>query len=436
LSIILTVRDGHPPFFHLVLLALRPLLGEHAGRWLAAAAGIATIPLVAVLGQRMFDRRTGVWAAFLLAISPLHVWYSREGRMYALYVLLAVLSTLAVERVVRRGGLRAYTDWAVVACLGVLTHYGFVVLLAIQVGFVAVVIARAGGRPRDLAPLIAVTIGGMCAIVPWVSEFATGPLGSHRGFTPYGLPYTAFSFLVGFGIGPTLTDLHWLPALTVLRPHALEIAATLGTLAFLGVLVLRNLGSPRIWNVYVMLWLVLPPLLLVTQSGISGTPQNVRYVLASLPAFVLLIADVLRRSERVIAAGVLVVVVLLSSVSLYRQYADTRYHREDVRSAAAFLKNAVGPYDRLVVTGADQRLPLHYYLGPARIIEKLPMLVVHDDEEAATVLALWLDRRTWVVFSREWGEDPGHALRDAILRRNPNALAARFTGVDIYRLEP
>jgi hypothetical protein len=175
---------------------------------------------------------------------------------------------------------------------------------------------------------------------------------------------------------------------------------------------------------------------LVTQSGVSGTPQNVRYVLASLPAFVLLIADVLRRSERVIAAGVLVVVVLLSSVSLYRQYADTRYHREDVRSAAAFLKNAVGPYDRLVVTGADQRLPLHYYLGPARIIEKLPMLVVHDDEEAATVLALWLDRRTWVVFSREWGEDPGHALRDAILRRNPNALAARFTGVDIYRLEP
>ena len=45
----------------------------------AALAGIATVYLTYLLGRRLFFRRVGLWAAFLLAVSPWHLMLSRPG---------------------------------------------------------------------------------------------------------------------------------------------------------------------------------------------------------------------------------------------------------------------------------------------------------------------------------------------------------------------
>src|SRR5262245_57322836 len=103
LQTILSVQDGHPPLYTLLLkLLLLWSPSDVAGRVVSARAGIASVGLPLVLGTRLWDRRTGILAALLLAISPLHVWYSREGRMYALVVLASILSTLCLEGFLRR----------------------------------------------------------------------------------------------------------------------------------------------------------------------------------------------------------------------------------------------------------------------------------------------------------------------------------------------
>lgn len=69
----------------------------------AVSLGIASIPLL-WLAVRPLGERIALIAAALLAVSPIHVYYSREGRPYAALVLLAILLLGALARVRRGAG--------------------------------------------------------------------------------------------------------------------------------------------------------------------------------------------------------------------------------------------------------------------------------------------------------------------------------------------
>ena len=62
-----------------------------AGRSLSALCGILTVAMVHWVSRQAFDVKTGLWAAWLSACSPLLVYYSREVRMYAWLVLVTCL---------------------------------------------------------------------------------------------------------------------------------------------------------------------------------------------------------------------------------------------------------------------------------------------------------------------------------------------------------
>ena len=67
-------------------------------RLLPAIAGIATIPIVHAIGRRVMNRRVGLIAAGLLAVSGYHVRYSQEARAYSLITLCAAAALWAVIR--------------------------------------------------------------------------------------------------------------------------------------------------------------------------------------------------------------------------------------------------------------------------------------------------------------------------------------------------
>ena len=69
-----------------------------ASRLPAALCGLRTVLCVYSLGRRMFDERTGRFAALLLALSPWHVLMSRLAHESALRPLFPVLILLLLER--------------------------------------------------------------------------------------------------------------------------------------------------------------------------------------------------------------------------------------------------------------------------------------------------------------------------------------------------
>src|SRR5687768_7349691 len=95
ISDIIHTTDGLPPLYNLLLHASLSLFADDvAGRSLSVLFGMLSIYVVWLLAREIGGDRIGLWTALLIAVSPLHIWYSQEGRAYALYLLLATISTL------------------------------------------------------------------------------------------------------------------------------------------------------------------------------------------------------------------------------------------------------------------------------------------------------------------------------------------------------
>ena len=69
------------------------IFGEHilVGRLVQLAAAILTVFFTYKLGKKLFDRKTGALAAFLLAFIPLHIFYSTIANVYALLTFLFLM---------------------------------------------------------------------------------------------------------------------------------------------------------------------------------------------------------------------------------------------------------------------------------------------------------------------------------------------------------
>ena len=87
----------NPPLYYVLVNLTTRAFGDSAfGLRLASLIpGLLTIPLAYQLACRLFNRRAGLYAAFLVALSPPLWWASQEARMYTLLALLVLLMALA-----------------------------------------------------------------------------------------------------------------------------------------------------------------------------------------------------------------------------------------------------------------------------------------------------------------------------------------------------
>ncbi len=101
----LTSNDIHPPFYYALLHGwLRFALSPVSARLLSLLIGALTLPLFAWLATQMAPTRPrSAWfAAALLLINPLHLYYSQEVRMYGLAMALGIASTLCLWQAATR----------------------------------------------------------------------------------------------------------------------------------------------------------------------------------------------------------------------------------------------------------------------------------------------------------------------------------------------
>lgn len=96
----LTAEDIHPPLYYAGLSGWSRLFGlaPVALRLFSVLVGVLTVALIYPVGRWLGGRRAGLLAAALLAISPFHIFYSQEVRMYALVALWGVLALGAAGR--------------------------------------------------------------------------------------------------------------------------------------------------------------------------------------------------------------------------------------------------------------------------------------------------------------------------------------------------
>lgn len=92
---------GNPPGYILLLKAWVQL--SRSDTWiraLSAVAGVLTLPVVYLVGLRLFSRRVALVATAFLALAGYHIRFSQEARTYALVALVAGVVMLTVAQLI------------------------------------------------------------------------------------------------------------------------------------------------------------------------------------------------------------------------------------------------------------------------------------------------------------------------------------------------
>jgi len=102
-------NDHHAPL-HFIVIWIVKLAGasEFWLRFPSAIAGALTIIVVFLLAKELANEETGLIAAALIAVSPYHILYSQEARMYGMAVLFVSLAMFLFFRAIRT---RSVIDW-------------------------------------------------------------------------------------------------------------------------------------------------------------------------------------------------------------------------------------------------------------------------------------------------------------------------------------
>lgn len=165
--------DLHPPLYYAtVKLAETVVSAASAGRLVSAIAGTLTVVTVYAIVAMALEWRAALAASLLLAISPLHIWYSQEGRMYALGTLFVTLAALALIGFAQcRPGGRARHWWAALFAAATLAAaYSVYSAFYTLVPLAAPLLWVLWQAHRHARPLVMATLAIAIGYLPWIPQ--------------------------------------------------------------------------------------------------------------------------------------------------------------------------------------------------------------------------------------------------------------------------
>lgn len=363
--------------FYYVLLRLWMHFGSGAVylRLPSVVLGVCSVPLVFILGKRLFDRRVALVAALLLAVHSVHAGFSQEMRAYPLFVFWIILSYLLFLRAAEKP---TAANWALYALAGsVAVYIHFFALFVFPAQYVAVLWLprRSPALWRGLlasAAFIAVTAVPVFIFVltkdtdqlAWITS------------TWAGVPKTVV-LLAGSSVMVPVAGFLWYLAIRNWR-RDLESGSSLAT-----------------WHqALVIAWLVVP-FALVLMCGLRRPILSSRFMLFCVPAAVLLAAQGLFGLPQKRRRIVLIAACILSFASVVFAYFTPR---EDWQGAARYVIAQSTAGDVVSVVPEWTHHPFDFYwrrwgradVSRAQLPEEPGELDASLDKMSAAQDRLWL----------------------------------------------
>jgi mannosyltransferase len=450
LNLVFTEERSHPPgFFFLMSLWTQLGIGEFVVRYASVLWGTLSVPLIYVLGARLGSRWVGVLSAALLAVSPYHVWYSQEARMYAPWVFIALLSSYLFLRLLTSTDRRITLAFAATSVAGLYLFYLFPFILLAQLIFLILKLRRYRAATRHW--MLANSFAGIL-FLPWLTAimttggFARAAIGWIQPAQWYDPVLSMYTLAVGTTNNPW-DAFNWLTPLLFMG------------LAGYGIWRFRR-GPERNLVNYLVLWLLVPFGLIFVMSLPMGIPQkrslySDRYLIPELPALFILVSygavQLFRVRARLVLVGLALAAVPLL-ISLWGMYFDPAYVRDDWRAASAYIAADADPaHDQLAIE-ASLTWPYSYY--DRANLTRIASIPVQDAfaKQLDEALASRPSSRLWLLtaaipgsahrFTPTPEEQRATASRDAFKRlldhRYPIESERLFQGilVTVYRTQP
>lgn len=432
-----TAADIQPPLYYLLIWTTDIFWGdsEWALRFPSALFNTLTVPLLYALARRLFTpapllprppapprRRASaaLLAVILFTLSPLMVYYSQEARMYTLltflstlagYLLLKAISnyqypkgtSLAISnKQYPQGALLPLTTYqlpkthdkpahysprsvptsysllyAFTAAAALYTHYFAAFLLIAHAGYALYILWQQHFSKPLLAQFVVAFGGAMLLFAPWLPTLLAR-LGDDPSYWPGALKLNEAvrKVLISFTAGETVFEQigGWL-ALAYFGFLILSFVIRHPARSF----VLRPSSRPTHHSsLFLLLWLLLPILLILTLSY-QSPKFNPRYTLLAWPAFALLTAALLAPKHlptatpyapratspvpRFLSTLTLLFILATFTYSLFNWFTDPRFSKDDFQALAQFVRERQAPNETVLLSSGHLFPVWAYYSG-------------------------------------------------------------------------
>jgi len=353
--------EGNMSLYHLLLFGWSRVAGssEVAARSLSAVAGVASVAILFLLARRLAGVRVALWAGLLMAVNPLFVRYAQEARGYSLCLLLVTLASYLFVRALDRP---SWANWIAYTLVAGLASYAHVFGLLIPASHaVSLLFVDRRALPRSKLALSAGLL--LLSQAPLAYLLATSGQSSAVGWVAS-----------SNAVGRLFVEIHARKALA-------GVVLVLGAVFLLFIYrpIARRLGSPTpaspIWSrVFVLTWLLVPPVIVAGVAVVYEPLFLTRYFIVCLPPLVLLIALILDRVRRPrLATAAAFALVLLSLVPVVRWYSSGQV--ENWRDATGSVARAAKPGDGVLFFSSFVRVPFALYLNEEGMDKRAPVSI-------------------------------------------------------------
>lgn len=131
---LLSAFHEHPPAYYVLLSGWIQIAGQSEAmlRFLSVVMGTLSIPLMYRWVREAIGSAAGMLAALILSVTPFHVYYSQDARMYPMIGALALLSWWLLLRLQKHDRPKEWLGLAACGLIGLVTHYYMALVIASQ----------------------------------------------------------------------------------------------------------------------------------------------------------------------------------------------------------------------------------------------------------------------------------------------------------------
>lgn len=347
-------QNIHPPgFFGLMAVWLSAFPPTPFWlRILPVIFGLACVPLMFAIGNRLQDWRLGLLSAAMFAFSAYQVSHAQDARQYSLITLLALISIWLVLAPRKR----MWLYLTLLTAAGVYCQYLYALFAVFVYGFS---LTRYHWKPVLLSAL-----GAVALFLPWLPSMA-----QQSEFLKEAGHYTA-----GLWDPLQLPELLWRTLVDFL--FSKQSSARILLLVLFG----YGLWTIRRWDQTLTVCLLWLAVILLGQSAIdlikdSHTVSIHRYTLLAAPAFTLLFSWVLLNIKfpDVAKTALCILVVILTMTNTINLLSHNKFVSDDFKSTANYINTHQHPGDLVLIHKSGAILVgLAYYLDPTINLYPLP----------------------------------------------------------------
>ncbi len=407
--------EPHPPLFFGIMNLWMDFFGptEFAVRFFAVLMGLAALIVLYLIARRWLNQPIALIGLVLLAVSPLHLYWSQTIRPYSLLTLESLVSlylALLLADKPQRNFL--WLIYSLSLTVTIYTHYlGFHIILAQGL---ALLITLRQNKSALLKMVMAYALVGL-SFLPWLGNFLTH------------VRTTTQSTYLGSQSAERLLSVLDTFASFYLPPALLPLAGAV-------ILPLYFLGANWLWQNYrrVAYFLILVGLLPVLTSWLSGLFQpnfNPRYLVFCLPPSLLVIAVgicSLKHWHKFLPLLALLLLLALNLLGFYNY--QQKYIFQDWRSLVNTVVAQQQPGD-IVFLANNDGYPVsafdYYYRYLLNEPGQLPRRsIARKTFSTAEVAQVFQDaKRVWVVVLNF---DDGDWVRKQVLPAIPNQFKQTY----------